>query len=655
MRVVIAPDRASRAAVAGVAAYAALFTLGLPLLLVLWMRRLDALIPAPRVASVPAGTALALLGAAIIAAAVTALWRHGRGLPMSPFPPERLIASGVYALVADPVYLGSVLVCAGVAIALGSGAGLFIVSPVLALASAAFVLGYEREATRRRFGRTVRPLLTLPAEDDGRPSRWERVSVYVLVLAPWLLLFEAVEFLGVPHDAVSTYLPLEEPWPVIPWTEAVYALAYPLVLLAPLAAARRRHLRRFALGGLAATALIIPFYLLVPLVAPARPVPAESAWAWLLRLERIGDTAMTALPAFHVVWVCLAAEVGVARWPRLRWPAILLALAIGASCVTVGMHAVADVIAAFVAYGVIRSGARMWASTCRATEAVANSWRERTVGPVRFLSHGIYAGLGAALGVAAGVAVAGPGALWWMVAMTAAAEVGAALWAQLVEGSNQLLRPYGYFGSVIAVVAVAPVAWAFGADPWLLLAAMAVAGCVTQPFGRLRCLIQGCCHGRPVNAAWGIRYRHPRSRVLRLSALGGVPLHPTPALLDPVDTRRRPRPSAVLDARAPAALHCRQLPRPGRAGALRGGALQGRAADRLGGGPAALSVAGDRVSRRRRGADGGRRGAGPAASTRSRIGVARARRSRPDHLRRLRRRLPAVEPEVLATGVTGKR
>ena len=90
------------------------------------------------------------------------------------------------------------------------------------------------------------------------------------------------------------------------------------------------------------------------------------------------------------------------------------------------------------------------------------------------------------------------------------------------------MRPYGYFGSVIAVVAVAPVAWAFGADPWLLLAAMAVAGCVTQPFGRLRCLIQGCCHGRPVNAAWGIRYRHPRSRVLRLSALGSVPLHPTP-------------------------------------------------------------------------------------------------------------------------------
>jgi prolipoprotein diacylglyceryltransferase len=67
-----------------------------------------------------------------------------------------------------------------------------------------------------------------------------------------------------------------------------------------------------------------------------------------------------------------------------------------------------------------------------------------------------------------------------------------------------------------------------GVDPWRLLAAMAVGGCVTQAFGRLRCLVQGCCHGRATTAEWGIRYRHPRSRVLRLSGLGHRPLHPTP-------------------------------------------------------------------------------------------------------------------------------
>ena len=45
--------------------------------------------------------------------------------------------------------------------------------------------------------------------------------------------------------------------------------------------------------------------------------------------------------------------------------------------------------------------------------------------------------------------------------------------------------------------------------------------------GRLRCLVQGCCHGHSITAEWGICYRHPRSRVLRLADLGEVPLHPT--------------------------------------------------------------------------------------------------------------------------------
>jgi prolipoprotein diacylglyceryltransferase len=44
----------------------------------------------------------------------------------------------------------------------------------------------------------------------------------------------------------------------------------------------------------------------------------------------------------------------------------------------------------------------------------------------------------------------------------------------------------------------------------------------------MRCLVQGCCHGHQAPASVGIRYTHPRSRVVRLSTLGGVPVHPTP-------------------------------------------------------------------------------------------------------------------------------
>jgi prolipoprotein diacylglyceryltransferase len=123
--------------------------------------------------------------------------------------------------------------------------------------------------------------------------------------------------------------------------------------------------------------------------------------------------------------------------------------------------------------------------------------------------------------------IAGPGMLWWIVLVTLGAQVGAALWAQIVEGSSQLLRPYGYFGSIVAGVILCGGLGALGFDAWTLLAAMAVGGCVTQVLGRLRCLVQGCCHGRPTEHSWGLRYRHERSRVVRLSHLGGVRLHPT--------------------------------------------------------------------------------------------------------------------------------
>jgi prolipoprotein diacylglyceryltransferase len=46
--------------------------------------------------------------------------------------------------------------------------------------------------------------------------------------------------------------------------------------------------------------------------------------------------------------------------------------------------------------------------------------------------------------------------------------------------------------------------------------------------GRLRCLVQGCCHGRETSAAIGIRYRHPRSRVCKLADFANVPIHATP-------------------------------------------------------------------------------------------------------------------------------
>jgi protein-S-isoprenylcysteine O-methyltransferase Ste14 len=330
---------ADRRPLGGVLAYGGLFIVVLPIALALWADRLDSLLVLPPVGPTWPGAVLAAVGALLMAVAAASLWFDGGGLPMSPYPPARLVSRGVYRVVADPMYVGAVLLCAGVSIVAASPAGVWIITPVLALSAAAFVLGYERDATRERFG---------------------------AVPSPWLGL----------------------------------------------------------------------------------PVPSALKAAW--------------------------------------------------------------------------------GRCCRGAEAVANSWREWRVGPARLMSHGLYAAAGSTAGVALATWMAGPDALWWIVLATIGAEVGSAIWAQLVEGSPQLLRPYGYFGAVIAGALLCAIMGAFGLDGWRLVSAMAVGGCVTQVLGRLRCLVQGCCHGRRIDEPWGIRYRHERSRVVRLSHLGGVPLHPTP-------------------------------------------------------------------------------------------------------------------------------
>ncbi len=510
-------------------AYTALFSVALPALLVAWAIRLDAVLTLPAYGSVASGAVVASAGLTLMAAATRDLWVHGRGLPASPFPPERLVTRGVYRLIAHPIYLGAILVAVGVSLATRSPAGLWIVSPVLALSAAAFVAGFEQDSTRRRYGALPAPLLRLPSETDARPSAFDRAAVYALVFLPWLILYEGLAYLGVPPDARSTYLAWDRSLPVIPWTEALYAATYPFAVLAPLAAARRSDLRRFALGGMWATAIIIPLYLLLPLVAEAKPVPGEGVWQTLMILERRYDPpAVTAFPAFHVVWACLAARLYASRWPRMRgfWWMIVAALA--ASCVTTGMHAVADVVGGFVAYVLVARRVAIWRRVCDGAERLANSCQEIVLGPLRLMTHGIYAGAGATVGLVVAVALAGSQNVGWLVAMTLAGVFGAALWAQLVEGSPQLLRPYGYFGAVVVVIGLALIAGLAGADAWLLFVSFGVGSCFTYAIGRMRCLAQGCCHGREAPDFLGIRYVHPSSRVVRLSGLGGVPLHPTP-------------------------------------------------------------------------------------------------------------------------------
>jgi len=509
-------------------AYAALFSVVLPVLLLVWGARMDHLLSLPMVGTPVLGWTVAGIGIGLMLSATRSLWVAGGGLPASPFPPSRFVSSGIYGVFAHPIYLGAVLTTLGVSVATQSAGGLWIVTPTLILATCAWVIGYERDATRARFGEGPAPLFSLPTASEEPPTSRQRLTFYLLIPFQWLIAFKATEWLGPGPDIRSTFVRWDADLPVIPWTESIYFFTYVLVFFAPLVIRSRTELRRYAYDALWASRLIVPMYVIFPFTAEPKAVPGEGFWQSMMQLERDHNALVTALPSFHVVWVCIAAGAWARRFPRLKTPMVVLVLLTIVSCVTTGMHSAADVIAGSFAFMVVSNRERLWSALCRGAERLANSWRELRIGPIRFLNHGVYSAAGVTLAVAVGAALTGTVQLWWLAGMALAAIAGAALWAQLVEGSPQLLRPYGYFGSVVAMALFALLVSALNGDGWLVLGALTVGAAFGQPLGRLRCLVQGCCHGREAHGFPGIRYTHPQSRVVRLSTLGGVPLHPTP-------------------------------------------------------------------------------------------------------------------------------
>jgi prolipoprotein diacylglyceryltransferase len=459
--------------------------------------------------------------------AMATLWFRGGGLPMNAFPPPRFVSSGLYSLVPHPIYGGFVLACAGVSIMTGSGTGLWIATPLVAMCCSALVLGYELPDLRRRFGPT-RSSLWLAADTKYVPEMIERLRVYLVVLLPWLVIYQAIGWLGPSSDAIASYLPFEKYIPVWQGSEVIYGSAYPVVLLTPLLVRTGSDLRQFALRGLMAMALIFPLYFLLPLTAPARPFVSTTVWGDLLVFERSFSKGAAAFPSFHVVWALIAADALGGNSALNRWAWQIWAILLGASCITTGMHSIADVVAGFATFLLVCRLPAIWFGLLRIAEKIANSWKEWRFGPVRVINHGAYAGLAVLGGISIIGALIEPRSEWLLISVFICATLGALAWAQWVEGSPSLLRPLGFYGGLLGSIVGTLLAFPIHISMWVSLAAICTAAPWLQGIGRLRCLVQGCCHGRDTHTVPGIRYTHPRSRVSRLTTFCGVPVHATP-------------------------------------------------------------------------------------------------------------------------------
>lgn len=324
--------------------YGCIFVIVLPLFLVVFSHRVELSFAIARL-PVP-GIGVAVLGLIIMLWGMWDIWNRGKGLPMNAFPPEKLVTGGVYAVVPHPIYSGFVALCLGISLACGSATGVYLTTPLVALAAAALVLGYERPYLRLTFGELPRPLL------------------------------------GVSN------------------------LTRPLV----------------------------------------------SA----LRLDRL------------------------------------------------------------------------WARILRSTERLANSWSARRIGSARLMSHAVFAGLAGGVGAFLVVLMSGSRHIVSVSLLMLAGVVGAAIVGQLLVGSSsRLSRPFGYFGGLLGIAVAGLLIYPFDHSMLLVLAAFAFAGPWTQALGRLRCIVQGCCHGAATMGGPGIVVRNEHSRVCVLAGLSGQPIYPT--------------------------------------------------------------------------------------------------------------------------------
>lgn len=506
-----------------------LFILVIPSALIIWSEYTSNLIQINVPIDKPGGFLLSVIGVLLIVNGMAHLWFFGKGLPMNAFPPKLFVKKGIYAFTSHPIYAGAILLSFGISSIAESASGFWLVSPLFTLMVIAYTVGFENERTLRLFGsQEYKPFLSLLSNSEKAPLIKERFAAYILVYLPWILMYEAFIIPGVPKDAIDTSLSFEKEWPVIEFTTFFYVSVYLFTILVPLVIRKKSDLRSFEIDVWFTTAVTGIIYFTVPFVAEQRQFTPHSFWGELLLADRSYDGITASLPAFHVIWAFIAARYFARSLRKIKWVWFFLAIFISISCITTGNHSVLDVVAGVAMYLAVLYRIDIWNFIRSQSEHLANSWKEWRWGPVRIINHGFYAGAAGFAGALIAGSFMSTHYGFIIFLLCTMAIVGAGLWAQLVEGSPKLQRPYGYYGSVIGVLTgCILVTIIFSVNFYILFAAFAVAAPWVQILGRLRCLIQGCCHGKPSDEWIGIHFTQPYSRVNKISGLRGAALHPT--------------------------------------------------------------------------------------------------------------------------------
>lgn len=491
--------------------YAFIFLLVVPVLQWTWANALDRVIVLPGLSSPDAGWILMISGFIILLWGMYALYRYGKGLPMNGYPPPQFVRSGPYRFLRHPIYWGYVFLGLGVFLWKDIPSGIWIVTPFTILCITALVLGYEEPDLQKRFGKQGREvLLDPPAALSSPVSHLKRIIsigwlLFFLLLGNFIILFFQKESLPGSRAQGSQWVYGQER--IIVFISLFFIWISSLFIRIE---AELRHWFRSVMIG-----LIIHFY--ITLLMPGSMdlyFPVIDGW-W----------SYITVPPFVIFitgWLA-ARQLNKAGW--ILW---LFSICLFILLVLIGPSFYSLLSISLIVAILSLNYYFIWLLIRAAAEWLANSWKEWVIGPVRIINHGFYAGAGAFLGMLFAGYLAGPGYAWAILIFLVIVVFAAAVWAQVIEGSDKLKRPFGYYGAVVGIGIAGLILYGMGYKIWLLIGVISVAMPWVQAIGRFRCLINGCCHGAPTqNELLGVRFFHDRSRVSTISHLKRKFLHPT--------------------------------------------------------------------------------------------------------------------------------
>ena len=490
--------------------YAIIFLIIIPMMLWLWATYTEDLINLPVIESTLAGWVLIISGVLLMVWAMFSLKKYGEGLPMNAYPPLRFVTNGPYQLFRHPIYWGFGLLIAGYFIITKSASGLWLVTPITILAMIALVMGYEAIDLKKRFpNESITTMLDLPAKIK-EPAGIRARLVSLCWVAASLILSNLIITKLVGHTAALFGKPLALPFP----SENQYLnlLTVLFILAIPFVIKRKDHLYSWAITSIIAIAISTFTALLYPAVG-AQYLPVKNAFVYMVPIFLILLSVRSIFKQSKGLGVLFS----------------MIAVSLMMIQLTFSPSAVLHVNSSIIIFLLAAYYFHIWIFLKNASEKIANSWKEWIFGKVRVINHGFYVGFGTFLGILLAGILVGDAYAWAILMFAFVVIVFSALWAQVIEGSEKLKRPYGYYGALVGIIFASLAIWAMGFNGWIIIGVISVVMPWVQGIGRFRCLVNGCCHGGKVaNQDIGIRYFHYRSRVCGISHLKGELLHPTP-------------------------------------------------------------------------------------------------------------------------------